>query len=212
MKRQVIYLIIILGILMSCFFTRNSESGSPSEFLELFQDISCDNLHLYSPCDKAEGNKFEGQLIDSTFHKFFMFDKWLKTTFDYQNNIFSCFKFKLSDTETGLIIRRLSQYSESAIDMCIWDKQTESIIKRIELADTFGDGTWYFVKDAWITDINEDGYLDIVTRKMEWWEDDVESTTENPQGVGEIHTSDTLKTYLSNSENYKLTSVKSTFN
>ncbi|MFZ4414567.1 MAG: hypothetical protein ACOYOV_15900, partial [Bacteroidales bacterium] len=35
------------------------------------------------------------------------------------------------------------------------------------LSDGFGDEGWCFVQDAWITDLNKDGQLDILKRKKD---------------------------------------------
>lgn len=220
MKRH--YLLLLTATLLTltdCSNRKtNSQSDNSNAFLSLFQDISADNLHLYSPCDREDGKKYEGKQIDSTFHKYFAFDKRLVSYFDKKvGNVFSCYKFKLSNTKTGLIIRVPSQYSETEVDLCIWDNQTNKIIKRIELADAIGDGMWYFVKDAWLVDINKDGHLDIVTRKMEWWEEDEEETELDSTSSladttigyidGKEHTTDSLKIFLSTGDNYKLTNI-----
>lgn len=66
----------------------------------------------------------------------------------------------------------------------------------MELADKIADGSWILVKDGWLTDLNKDGFMDVVTREMEWWEDDIDPTIDNPLGIGEKHTTDTLHVYL----------------
>ena len=63
-------------------------------------------------------------------------------------------------------------------------------------------------KAAWLLDINNDEILDIITRKMDWWEDDVDVTPEYPQGIGESHTTDSLKVHIANKEEYNIVSIK----
>jgi hypothetical protein len=195
--------IFILTFVLGTHSTYSQEKkNNNSEFLNLFPFISADNLHLYSPCDKMDGKKYEGKKIQSVFYDFFSFDQFLRSNLDHGANIFSCYKFKLSDVLTGLIVRTRSQYSETSIDLCIWDNQENKIIKRIGLADSFGDGLWYFVKDAWLVDINKDGKLDIVNRQMDYWEDETPTTNSNKE-----HRSDSLKIFLATGRDYKLTKL-----
>jgi hypothetical protein len=190
MNKEIFILTFILGT--HSVYSQEKKNSS-SGFLNLFSPISATNLHLYSPCDEEGGKKYEGKKIDGLFHNFFSFDWILRSNLDHGANIYSCYKFKLSESLTGLIVRTRSQYSETAIDLCIWNNQEKKIIKRIELADSFGDGPWFFVKDAWFVDINKDGMLDIVNRKKDWWEDD----------NNKEHTSDSLKIFLSTGNDYK---------
>lgn len=208
MKRQSVLWSLIFLALANCTETAsegenaNSEVSASlqhisnsAEFLSLFPEISVDNLHIHSPCYKPN-SEFEGKLIDSRFHQFFAFDKYLKSELDGKLNIFSCYKFKLSDRLTGLIARTPSQYSETSVDLFFWDNRAMKITKRMRMADAFGDGTWHFTKDAWLTDINHDKFPDLVTRKIDWWQDDVDATPNNPLGIGQEHQTDTVKVFL----------------
>jgi hypothetical protein len=203
MKNSIIIVFIAFVTLLSCntsadksFKTTNTETAllkvDAKSFLNLFQEITFDNLHLYSPSDTVDGKKFVGNKIDSTFYKFFSYDAFLLSNLNNGAEIFACYKFKFSDTETGLIIRTRSQYSETAIKLCVWQNQDILITNGIELADAFGDGEWYFQKDGWLTDLNSDKQFDIVNRKMDFWIDDVDS------GVGQFHTTDSVMTFLAN--------------
>lgn len=74
----------------------------------------------------------------------------------------------MTDKTTGLIIRRPSQYSETAIDLYTWDNLEKRVTNITNLTDAFGDEGWYFIQDAWIKDVNKDNHLDIVIRKKEF--------------------------------------------
>lgn len=169
------------------------------KFLDLFPAVSVSNLHVYSPCDKIDGKKFEGRLIDKAFHNLFSFDQVLKSNLTLGWHVFSCFKFKYSSSITGLIVRTPSQNSETSIDLFLWDNQQNKIIKRMELADAFGDGYWHFVKEGWLMDINKDGLLDIVNRKKDLWKDDPDDKTEQ--------TSDTLRVFVGTGQDFKQTKM-----
>ena len=172
-------------------------------------------MHIYSISEKADGAKFDGRKLNTAFYKYFYFDNFLKSNLtDKTGSIFCCYKFKLTQNLTGLIIRRRSQYSESAVDLCIWDNGLEKVIQRIELADGFGDGDWFFVKDAWLKDLNSDGQIDIVTRKMEHWEDDFSNNEDNNlrDSANVINDSiekftDSVKVFVLKKGNFKLSKI-----
>jgi hypothetical protein len=191
---------LIIAIFSSCTGPKNSASET---FLELFQEISFDTLHVYSPCDKPDGRKFEGKIMDSTFYEFFELDAWQLSNLKWQD-FYKCYKFEMSDTLTGLIVRRPSQYSETAIDLNVWNNRTEKIINTINLSDGFADGMWFFMMDSWIVDNYENNKFAIVTRRMSWWEEDVDPTPENPQGLGEEHIDDTTIVYVANGANFQI--------
>jgi hypothetical protein len=202
MRRLKLPLTLLIVIFVACTDSKNSASAT---FLELFQEMSFDTLHVYSPCDKPDGRKFEGKIMDSTFYEFFEFDAWQLSNLQWQN-FYTCYKFEMSDSLTGLIVRRPSQYGETAIDLNIWNNRTEKIIETVNLSDAFGDGMWFFVKDAWIVDFNGDKKLDIVTRRKSWSQDNVPpALRENPQGFGEEHIHDTTIVYVADQGSFQIT-------
>ena len=177
---------IVLFALTSCSNNKSNnqaltaESDSANIFLSAFQDISVDTLHVFSQFDTIQQAKFQGKEIDKSFYHYFAFDENLTYNLEANNvpkkNIYSCFKFKLSDGKTGLLIRTPSQYDVTAIDLFIWDNATKRIESKETLSDGFGDEGWYFVQDAWITDLNRDGKLDILKRKKDHNVDSDDST------------------------------------
>lgn len=172
--------------------TETSASVDSAEiFLALFSDMNSKDMHVYTPCDTTNGKMFDGKQIDSSFYHFFSFNKLFKKIMnniiesnrtsqaEYHNNhynIFSCFKFPISEENTGLLVRWPSQYSETAIYLFVWDNKNKRIIEQKELADAFGDEGWYFVQDAWIKDLNKDDHLDIITRIKDY-DLDLDDTT-----------------------------------
>jgi hypothetical protein len=170
-----------------------------ANFLAKFCDTNAENLHIYSPFEGSNGKRFEGKKIDSTFYKYFSKQSWFWYSTEKKAQIFGCFKFRISSSITGLLVRIESQYSETAIDLCLWDNNSKEIKYSFELADKFGDGGWYFVKDAWLTDLNKDGLLDIIIRKK-----DNSNENENIQNAPiNFKTSDSIKVYISHGSFYK---------
>jgi hypothetical protein len=174
-------LTIVLFTLTSCSNRQSKnptltvENDSANIFLNAFQDISVDTLHVFSQFDRVQNGTFQGKEIDKSFYQYFAFDENLTYNLKDSNgpkeNIYACYKFKLSDSTTGLLIRTPSQYDVTAIDLFVWDNSTQRIESKETLSDGFGDEGWYFVQDAWITDLNRDGQLDILKRKRDHDED-----------------------------------------
>jgi len=177
--KQILTLLTILVFLVACT-TQNSTEDRPSpalvsqekegdnyeQFLNLFEKIEPENLHIYTPDDLKNGDKFKGKVIGQSFYKLLTYDDKFKFLFvDTTLHVYGCFRFKLSDTKTGLILRRPSEYyEESAIDLLIWDNSLKKVVGINDLADSFGDEGWHFVQDAWLKDLNNDTKIDIVTR------------------------------------------------
>jgi len=172
-----------------------NQQDNSAKFLSLFPTIPPLHLHVYSPApyyDSVRGKEFMGKKLDSTFYGYFSSQSWSPQSNHY---IYACYKFPLSNNRIGLIVRCPSQYDESAIDLCIWDNSLKKIINSFELADSFGDGGWEFVKDAWLEDINKTGELNIITRKQDNWIEENDSPSKKS-------TTDSLKIYLIKNDYY----------
>ena len=203
--RRLIIILTISGLLHSCSDTPTKQTTADNSvvdksdlFLNLFSEIKYQDLHIFTPPYDTSNrfDKYDGKQIDRSLYKFLVFDNYINPTeVDTFYHYFACFKFKLSDSKTGLIIRRPSQYSETAIDLYTWDNLEKKVTNIINLADAFGDEGWYFVQDAWIEDVNADNYLDIVVRKKEFDQD-----LDEPSN---IKRSDTSFVLLGNSKSFR---------
>jgi len=201
-----LYILIII-VLFSCNQHKKAEitkieaiTDDSEAFLSLFPEIMDQELHVYTPFEGRQGDLFEGKVIDSTFYKYFTFEEYYIPQNNYYR-LYSCYKIKLNDNETGLIVRSPSQYSETAVDLLIWDNQNKRIKRKESLADSFGDEGWYFVKDAWLKDLNKDKYVDIIIRKMEY-DIDLDDTIKAPI------IKDSLFVYLGNKTCFTKTSYQ----
>ena len=147
------------------------QNDNAADFLELFTKINIDTFHIYSSIGKKPDNKFLGTQIDKRYYHFFKFDTIL--TYNLiddrgpKESIHACYKFKLSDNTTGLLLRTPSLYEVTAVDLYIWDNTIAKIIGREYLSDGYGDEGFEFVQDAWITDIDKDGNIDIIKRRKD---------------------------------------------
>jgi hypothetical protein len=143
------------------------------EFLSLFKEIKPSGLHVYPPKWDRQGKliqtPFEGTRVD--VNNFAFLDEKvffnLKACREGQSNIFAIGKFEISDKYIGLITRQHSQNDESLIELMLWEKQANKIIRTFELADSFGDEGWYFDKESWIKEFSFNENLKIVTRRKD---------------------------------------------
>lgn len=207
--RHILLILTTFFLLTSCANqATNSPTVSQSQtvdssilFIGLFPEISTVDLHIYSPDDTLTTDKFQGKQIPTSFYKYLKFDNNIDPVMaDTSYHFFSCFQFKITDTKIGLIIRRPSQYSETAIDLYTWDNSQKKIVDVTNLTDAFGDEGWHFVQDAWVKDLNNDKNLDIITRRKDV-DQDLDDTTK-------ISRKDSLFVFLNNGATFKKTNFQ----
>ncbi len=174
----------------------HQKTDSTALLLSKFETVEPHDIHIYSTGLESKTYKFKGEKIDPRFYYLFRQDRNPANPFkDSNSNIFACFKLKLSNEKEGLILRRPSQYEESAIDLYSWNKSNNKLAFVENLTDAFGDAGWYFVQDAWIKDINGDNFLDIIKRYKE-----IDEDLDNPEN---INRKDSLTVLLGNGKEFK---------
>lgn len=218
--KKLLIILTIIGINYSC--STKSSTNSKTElirdsvdtrsisnqldnsdiFLKLFPELNINDFHIYTPpYDSVKRiRKFDGKRIDRSFYEFLLFKNYenpleLDTFYHY----YACYKFKLTGNKTGLLIRRPSQYVESAIDLYTWDNSAKKVTDIINLTDAFGDEGWHFVQDAWIEDLNKDKFYDIVIRRKDF-DRNLEDTTK-------IFRSDSTSVYLGNGNTFRISRI-----
>ncbi len=152
--------------------------SAPKTFLNLFQPIDWKNLHVFSPDGTSEDPRFMGRPIDSTYHHYIQINNFIYENLKSDYQIHGSFRIELDESHLGLIVRQLSQYSESSITLYIYDRQQSAITSYVEIADSFGDGTWFFDENGWFIDLDGNGYPELIKKKSESWEEDNEVTNE----------------------------------
>jgi len=158
--------------------SKNNESAeikSNTDLLKLFKEISLKELHVWAVSDKNGGNKYKGNIIDTLFFPLFgeymtpykMYNINPKTNItEYSGyNLFASYKFPINNYLTALILRVPSQYEESAVAIWIYNSKSDKLTQSIELADSFGDENWYFLKDSWIEQRNDSIW--VITRQID---------------------------------------------
>jgi len=187
MRNLLFIIATILLTLTSCNNKKSQESqpltaktdstihvDKATEFLELFKVINPNGLHIYSPTWDIEGNinktPFEGtQISVEKFpyvnnKEFFRSLPSCKKGFSHINAVG---KFEINRQYIGLIVRQLSEYDDSLIQLFLWDKKQNKIEKGIDLADLFAGEGYYSDTESWIVEYKTGLTLKIVTRKKD---------------------------------------------
>jgi hypothetical protein len=145
-----------------------------TEFLDLFKTVNPNGLHIYPPTWDKKGNlnktPFEGTPIN--VDKFSYVDNEeifinLPAYKEGLSHIYAIGKFEINSEYWGLIVRQYSQYDESLVQLLLWDKKQNKILKGIDLADSFGDEGWFFDAESWIREYKTNSTLKIVTRRKD---------------------------------------------
>jgi len=175
-----------------------------TEFLNLFKNIKPQGLHIYPPNWDENGKiiktPYEGVIID--VHKFQYTDNSdifvnIEACRKGDCNIYALGKFDINDNYIGLLFRQWSQYSESLIQLMLWDKKEKKIISGLDLADSFGDAGWYFDLESWIKNFQYNGQLEIISRQKDFIPKEEFTSIEDSDSI----ITDTLRiSYLSNSK------------
>ena len=187
MRNLLIFIVTILLTLTSCNNKKSQESQTltaktdsvklvdkATEFLDIFKTVNPSGLHIYPPTWDKKGNlnktPFEGTPIN--VDKFSYVDNEeiflnLQACKEGNSYIYAVGKFEINNDYLGLIVRQQSQYDESLVQLLLWDKKQNKIVKGIDLADSFGDEGWYFDTESWIREYKTNSTLKIVTRRKD---------------------------------------------
>jgi len=145
-----------------------------TEFLNLFKTVNPKGLHIYPLTwdKKCDLNKtpFEGSPINVDKFSYVNNEEIfinLSACKEGRSHIYAIGKFDINNEYYGLIIRQYSQYDESLIQLLLWDKKHNQILKGIDLADSFGDEGWVFDTESWISEYKINSTLKIVTRRKD---------------------------------------------
>ena len=187
MKNLLIFIVTISLTLTACNNKKSQESQSltaktysvkpvdnATEFLDLFKTVNPNGLHIYPPTWDKNGNliktPFKGTPINVDKFSYVDNDEIflnIQACKEGNSHIYAIGKFEIDNKYWGLLIRQHSQYDESLVQLLLWDKKENKIIKGIDLADSFGDEGWFFDTESWIREYKTNSTLKIVTRRKD---------------------------------------------
>lgn len=187
MRNLLILIVTTLLTLTACNNKKSQESQPMSaktdsielgdkatEFLNLFKTVNPNGLHIYPPTWDKKGNlnktPFEGTPINLDKFSYVNNEEIFINLPAYKeglSHIYAIGKFEINREYWGLIVRQYSQYDESLVQLLLWDKKQNKILKGIDLADSFGDEGWFFDTESWISEYKTNSTLKIVTRRKD---------------------------------------------
>lgn len=187
MRNFLIFIVTTLLTLTACNNKKSQESqpltaktdsiklvDKATEFLDLFKTVNPNGLHIYPPTWDKKGNlnktPFEGTPINVDKFSYVNNEEIFINLPAYKeglSHIYAIGKFEINSEYWGLIVRQYSQYDESLVQLLLWDKKQNKILKGIDLADSFGDEGWFFDTESWISEYKTNSTLKIVTRRKD---------------------------------------------
>ena len=164
--------VLCLILLLYCF---SQDFGT---FLNRFENKNTEHIYYFKEDPRNKDLTFFGKKLPKEDLKYIEEDK--KKSW---KEFYSLYRIELSKDYFGLLLRVPSQYSISQVTLYIFSKKENNFLQKVSLADHFGDGYWYFYKDAWIKDFNNNGFKDllIIQKDVEHHEGE-----ENPDKEGEV--------------------------
>lgn len=196
---------ILLYLLTS--FSSHQNNFEPSEriknFLALFDSINASTfkINYFDEDPEGEANTpFKGKKIDSSFYRLIE-SRLTMEDMEIGQNYFACYKFPLTDTTIGLILRTPSLYIESSVRIYILDLKSERMISNLELANAFGDGGAQIKKESLIS-ISKGGItIKVKTKNIDC---DIESKIERCHSVDSIFNIKIIKNNFIVADKFKL--------
>ena len=131
--------------------------------LQYFQQTNSDNLHIYSSHSDILNQR--GQRIDPAHHDKFGTSIAGRAS-KYRMSLYGYYKFNLRDSLVATVCRVPSRYDESAVNLYIWDQQSQKVRQRLPLAENLWNDHWIMVMDSWIN-AKSNGDFEIIQRKKE---------------------------------------------
>jgi hypothetical protein len=179
MKKLLIILIVLIYLLPS--------TGECLSHLEVFtilskhsSEINSFPFHVYIEPENYTG--FKGIALPITAYEYFQ-PFYSDLSFKQPNEIFATYKFSQGTRWECFLLRVPNMYTSNGISLWIFDKENNIWQKPFKIAESWGDAGYSIEVEAWIEDINNDGWLDVVLRTIEistaadWVPPDFEETT-----------------------------------
>jgi hypothetical protein len=131
---KIVYYFFLILLFFSCDSSNNNvnEKTKPFEtpkvisnpFLDLFEEVNSEEIHVFSPSEEKGGDKFKGKPIPKSFFWYFDNDEFMiELLRSEDDSLYATNKIRLSDKHTGLIIRRYGSYAFNEIDLFVWENK-----------------------------------------------------------------------------------------
>jgi len=120
-------------------------------------------FHVYIASDYGE---FKGVSLPVSAYDYFL-PYYEELRFKQPGEIFATFQFSQGTRWRCFLLRVPGMYAIEAIDIWIFDTEQNTWQKPMKIAERWGDAGYSIDVQAWIEDVNKDGWFDIVRRTLE---------------------------------------------
>jgi len=161
-------IIILIASIVSCLLTSTSFSLTDREAFELLIQRSVEikkfPFHVYVMPDYVG---FQGVPLPVSSYAFFASAYEVLRSAEQPGELFATFHFSQSTRWRCFLLRVPGMYDIEAIDIWVFDTETNKWQKPIKIAESWGDAGYSIRIQAWIDDVNKDGRYDIFVRTLE---------------------------------------------
>lgn len=134
--------------------TVSSASYSIDSFLSKFKDIEFDSLKVYTSDQiDADTSFYKGYALDSMDARYIANiygDMAFDSSRAYLSQFYACYKFKIDEERTGLIIRCPSEYVSSFLDVFEYNRKTGKVLHLINLSELWGDAGDVYERSSYL--------------------------------------------------------------
>lgn len=166
-------------VLVSALFACKNEANAPdnaqaatsenaqsqtidSTFQNLFEEVNVVKMHLFGTNEaepKQEDYPYSGKIIDEGFMKY-LGDGIQPNEI---GSVYACYRTEVSNF---YILRVPGKYASSDLVLAKWDAASSKLVKVLDLANIQCDEGLCHQQDAWLTDLDDDRTLELVTRSF----------------------------------------------
>lgn len=135
-------------------------SETEMEFAKYFEDVTVVKMHLFSPAkvDSTEYPYFGKLLpVEAINH----LEKKLAQT--NKQGLYACYKMQ----EGFYLLRAPNDNLSNALVLCRWDKEQDKLVQTMPLSFSYCREGICHQQDAWLTDLDLDNQLELITRSRE---------------------------------------------
>ncbi len=178
----------ILIIMILCFLPSWAYSLTDRETFDLLsqrsKEIKKFPFHVYIAPDHTG---FKGTALPISTYSFFESVYEVLRDTKQPGEIFATYHFWQGARWKCFLLRVPGLYAIDAIDLWVFDTEQNKWQKPLRIADWWGDAGYSVDVQAWIEDLNKDGWLDIVRRTLE-----ADIDLENPKHAPSVKIKDTV--------------------
>ncbi len=130
-----------------------------------------DTIHVVSPWQGSPRSRaLGGTLLPRDVRDYFR--EYYPVGYPVRDpEIYAVRRYPVGPGFVGYLLRVPGMYSSSVIDLWVLDREHGRWLPPLELADDWGDAGEWFHSEAWLFDVDGDGYRDAVKRaKHGFWE------------------------------------------